>query len=115
MDTRVKNILVTVDAEPYPYSFDPASTALIVIDMQRDFIEPGGFGDTLGNNIALVAAIIPTVRKLMDTCRHYGVRGIHTPEAHRTHLADCPPAKTPRRTPTFPIGDVENMGRNFID
>ncbi len=115
MDTRTRGTLITVDAQPYPYSFEPASTALIVIDMQRDFIEPGGFGDTLGNNIALVAAIVPTVRKLMDACRRYGVRVIHTREAHRTDLADCPPAKIQRGSPTLRIGDVGKMGRILID
>lgn len=115
MDARTSNMLITVDAQPYPYTFEPASTALIVIDMQRDFIEPGGFGDTLGNDIALVAAIVPTVRKLMDVCRHYGVRVIHTREAHRTDLADCPPAKIQRGSPTLRIGDAGAMGRILID
>src|SRR5437016_4101720 len=40
--------LSTMNAEPYAFEFDPRSTALIVIDMQRDFVEPGGFGEALG-------------------------------------------------------------------
>jgi nicotinamidase-related amidase len=115
MDTLTQSALITVDAQPYPYTFEPAATALIVIDMQRDFIEPGGFGATLGNNIALVAAIVPTVRKLMDVCRQYGVRVIHTREAHRTDLADCPPAKILRGSPSLRIGDTGAMGRILID
>ncbi len=115
MDARTRSALITVDAQPYPYVFDPASSALIVIDMQRDFIEPGGFGATLGNNIALVAAIVPTVGKLMDVCRQHGVRVIHTREAHRTDLADCPPAKIRRGAPSLRIGDVGSMGRILID
>jgi nicotinamidase-related amidase len=115
VDTRTQSVMVTVDAQPYPFTFEPASTALIVIDMQRDFIEPGGFGDTLGNNIALVAAIVPTVRKLMDACRQHGVRVIHTREAHRSDLADCPPAKYHRGSPSLRIGDAGAMGRILID
>jgi nicotinamidase-related amidase len=107
--------LVTVNAEPYPYTFEPAKTALIVIDMQRDFIEPGGFGDTLGNNIGLLAAIVPTTRKLIETCRRHGVRVMHTREAHRSDLTDCPPAKRTRGNPSLRIGDAGAMGRILID
>src|SRR4051812_40516445 len=86
-----RSALLTVDAKPYAYTFTPAKTALIVIDMQRDFIEPGGFGDTLGNNIALLAAIVPTTRKLIEICRRHGVCVMHTREAHLRDLSDCPP------------------------
>src|SRR5476649_2282013 len=95
-----------IAAKPYDYSFEPAKTALIVIDMQRDFIEPGGFGETLGNNVALLAAIVPTVRELIAWCRGHGVRVIHTREAHRPDLADCPPAKRLRGNPSLRIGDA---------
>ncbi|MDB5808268.1 MAG: hypothetical protein JWN94_390 [Betaproteobacteria bacterium] len=105
----------TVNAEPYPYTFEPAKTALIVIDMQRDFIEPGGFGDTLGNNIGLLAAIVPTTRKLIEACRRHGVRVMHTREAHRSDLTDCPPAKRTRGNPSLRIGDAGAMGRILID
>jgi nicotinamidase-related amidase len=107
--------VVSVDAKPYSYSFDPATTALVVIDMQRDFIEPGGFGETLGNNIALLAAIVPTVGKLIGACRQHGVRVIHTREAHRADLSDCPPAKLKRGNPKMRIGDQGAMGRILID
>jgi nicotinamidase-related amidase len=107
--------LITVKAKPYSYAFDPAATALIVIDMQRDFIEPGGFGQTLGNNIGLLAAIVPTVAKLIGTCRQYGVRVIHTREGHRSDLSDCPPAKLKRGNPKLRIGDTGAMGRLLID
>ncbi len=107
--------MVTVDAKPYAYAFEPSTTALIVIDMQRDFIEPGGFGDTLGNNIGLLAAIVPTVAKLLTVCRSHGVRVIHTREAHRPDLSDCPPAKLLRGSPKLRIGDQGAMGRILID
>ena len=55
-----------VAARPYPYTFDTARTALVVIDMQRDFIERGGFGEALGNDVGRLAAIVPTVRALLD-------------------------------------------------
>ena len=104
-----------VNASPYAYTFEPRSTALIVIDMQRDFIEPGGFGETLGNNVALLAAIVPTVADLIGLCRSNGIRVIHTREAHRADLSDCPPAKRLRGNPKLRIGDHGNMGRILID
>ena len=47
----------TVEADPYAFEFDPATTALVIIDMQRDFVEPGGFGETLGNDVSLLASV----------------------------------------------------------
>ena len=104
-----------VAATPFNYRFAPASTALIVIDMQRDFIEPGGFGETLGNNVQLLAAIVPTVRELIGWCRTHGISVIHTREAHRTNLSDCAPAKRLRGDPKLRIGDSGPMGRILID
>jgi biuret amidohydrolase len=106
--------MATVKAKPYEYEFSPDKTALVVIDMQRDFIEPGGFGDTLGNNVKLLAAIVPTVKKLLDTCRKAGVTIIHTREAHRPDLSDLPPAKLKRGNPKLRIGDQSAMGRILI-
>jgi nicotinamidase-related amidase len=103
-----------VKARPYEYEFSPAATALIVIDMQRDFIEPGGFGETLGNNVKLLAAIVPTVRRLLETCRSSGMTIIHTREAHRPDLCDLPPAKRNRGNPKLRIGDEGPMGRVLI-
>jgi nicotinamidase-related amidase len=106
--------MATVKAKPYDYEFSPDKTALVVIDMQRDFIEPGGFGDTLGNNVKLLAAIVPTVKKLLDTCRKAGVTIIHTREAHRPDLSDLPAAKLKRGNPKLRIGDQSAMGRILI-
>ena len=105
----------TVSAQPYDYVFEPASTALIMIDMQRDFIEPGGFGHSLGNDVALLAAIVPTVRRLLDGCRAAGVAIIHTKEAHRPDLADLPVSKRRRGNPALQIGDSGAMGRLLVD
>lgn len=107
--------MASVAAQPCAYTFEPATTALIVIDMQRDFIEPGGFGETLGNNVGLLAAIVPTVATLIGLCRQHGVRVIHTREAHREDLSDCPPAKMKRGNPALRIGDRGAMGRILID
>ena len=104
-----------IDALPHPYRFEPASTALLVIDMQRDFIEAGGFGETLGNEVARLAAIVPTVAALIDWCRTRGIRVIHTREAHRPALSDCPPAKRLRGAPALRIGDAGAMGRILVD
>ena len=86
----------TIAAQPYAYTFDPARLALVIIDMQRDFIEPGGFGAALGNDVSRLAPIIPAVAKLLGTFRELGLTVIHTKECHRPDLADCPPAKRGR-------------------
>jgi nicotinamidase-related amidase len=106
--------MITVAAQPFPYNFPPDKTALIVIDMQRDFIEPGGFGDTLGNNVALLAAIVPTTAKLIGLFREHGWTIIHTRENHSADLADCPPAKRMRGNPSLRIGDDAAMGRILV-
>jgi nicotinamidase-related amidase len=105
---------IEVAALPYPYVFDPATTALIVIDMQRDFIEPGGFGAALGNDVSLLAAIVPTVARLLDLCRRHGIAIIHTRESHSPDLSDCPPAKLRRGNGTLRIGDAGPMGRILV-
>jgi len=107
--------MLEVAAAPFAYAFDPATTALVVIDMQRDFIEPGGFGDALGNDVRRLAAIVPTVRELIAWCRGRGIRVLHTREGHRPDLADCPPAKRRRGAPRLRIGDVGPMGRILVD
>ena len=101
-------------ALPFAFEFDPATTALIVIDMQRDFVEPGGFGAALGNDVSLLQAIIPTVALLIDSCRRAGVPVIHTRECHLSDLSDCPPAKRLRGKPSLRIGDPGPMGRILI-
>ena len=104
-----------VAARPYPFPFEPASTALVVIDMQRDFIERGGFGEALGNDVSRLAAIVPTVRELLAWGRAHGLRVLHTREGHRGDLADCPPAKRRRGGALARIGDPGPMGRILVD
>ncbi|MBO9534402.1 MAG: cysteine hydrolase [Solirubrobacteraceae bacterium] len=105
---------VTVEARPYPYSFDPATTALVIIDMQRDFLEPGGFGETLGNDVSLLAPTIPVVGAVLAAAREQGMTVIHTREGHRPDLTDLPPAKKARGNPTLAIGDEGPRGRILV-
>ena len=106
--------MTTIAATPFPYSFDVATTALVIIDMQRDFVEPGGFGASLGNDVTRLQAIIPTLRRVLDAWRTRGGLVIHTRESHLPDLSDCPPAKRLRGTPTLRIGDAGPMGRVLI-
>lgn len=104
----------TVAADPFLYGFPIPGVGLLIIDMQRDFLEPGGFGAALGNDVAPLAVIVPTVRRLLDAFRAHGLPVIHTKEAHRPDLSDCPPAKRQRGTPRLRIGDPGPMGRILI-
>jgi len=101
-------------ALPFPYEFDIAHTALVLIDMQRDFIEPGGFGETLGNDVSLLEAIVPATRRALHAWRQAGGLVVHTREAHLADLSDCPPAKRNRGNPTLRIGDEGPMGRILV-
>lgn len=83
----------TIHALPCPFTFDPQRTALVRIDMQRDFIEPGGFGAALGNDVSLLAPVVPAAAKLVAWARRTGVLVVHTRECHRPDLSECPDAK----------------------
>ncbi len=106
--------MAQIAAQPFAYDFDPAHTALIVIDMQRDFAEPGGFGESLGNDVSRIQVIVPTVAKLIAGFRDHGLTVIHTQECHRPDLSDLPPAKRDRGNPKLRIGDMGPMGRILI-
>ena len=103
-----------VDARPYPFAFDPATTALVVIDMQRDFLEPGGFGESLGNDVSQLRRTIAPLRTLLAGWRGAGLTVIHTREGHLPDLSDCPPAKLARGRPSARIGDPGPRGRILI-
>ncbi|PZQ50386.1 MAG: isochorismatase [Rhodovulum sulfidophilum] len=105
---------LTLPAEPAPLAFDPAATALVVIDMQRDFLEPGGFGETLGNDVSLLQAAVGPCARALDAARRTGMLVIHTREGHRPDLSDAPPAKIARGVPSKRIGDPGPMGRILI-
>lgn len=101
-------------ARPYPYAFPRRQLGLLLIDMQRDFIEPGGFGSALGNDVSRLAAIVPYAARLLAGFRRAGLCICHTKEAHRADLSDCPPAKLHRGTASLRIGDAGPMGRILI-
>lgn len=103
-----------IAAEPFPFLLEPAALALIVIDMQRDFVEPGGFGESLGNDVSRLQAIVPTVRRLIEGFRERRLPVIYTMECHRADLSDCPPSKRDRGAPRLRIGDPGPMGRVLI-
>jgi biuret amidohydrolase len=102
------------EAKPYPYDFADNAVALVIIDMQRDFLEPGGFGATLGNDVSRLAPAIEPARRLLATFRQHRLPVIHTREAHRPDLSDCPPAKRMRGNAKLRIGDQGPMGRILI-
>ena len=106
--------MIEIPARPYPFSLDPARTALVVIDMQRDFVECGGFGEALGNDVTKLQAIIPTVAALLALFRARGWPILHTRECHLPDLRDCPPAKRLRGKGALCIGDVGPMGRLLV-
>jgi nicotinamidase-related amidase len=105
---------VTVSAEPEAISIDPQRTALILIDMQRDFLEPGGFGETLGNDVSLLQAAVAPCKALLEGARHHGLLIIHTREGHRPDLSDAPRAKIERGAPSARIGAPGPMGRILV-
>ncbi|WP_118135157.1 cysteine hydrolase family protein [Oceanicella sp. SM1341] len=105
---------VQLAAEPAPLKFSPARTALIVIDMQRDFLEPGGFGETLGNDVSLLQAAVGPCGAVLEAARRAGMLIIHTREGHRPDLSDAPPAKLARGAPSKRIGDPGPMGRILV-
>jgi len=103
-----------VDAEPEAIAINPERTAVIVIDMQRDFLEPGGFGESLGNDVSLLGAAIAPIKALLEGARKKKMLVIHTREGHRTDLSDAPKAKVERGDPATRIGAAGPMGRILI-
>ena len=105
---------LNVHARPFDFALQPVKAALVIIDMQRDFIEPGGFGAALGNDVSLLAAAIEPTRALLDAWRSHGWPVVHTRESHAADLSDCPPAKRSRGNPALRIGDKGPMGRLLV-
>src|SRR3981081_4821629 len=101
----------TIVAEPEPIDLDWTTTALIIIDMQRDFMEPGGFGETLGNDVSQLARAVQPIAAVLAAARASGMLVVHTREGHLPDLSDAPPAKIKRGAPSLRIGDPRPMGR----
>jgi len=106
--------MIQVRAEPYDFAFAPGGCALVIIDMQRDFLEPGGFGAMLGNDVSLLRPAIAANRRLLEAWRLARLPVIHTREGHRPDLADLPPAKQARGRGASRIGDAGPMGRILV-
>ena len=107
----------TLDALPEPLAISIDRTAVVMIDMQRDFIEPGGFGASLGNDVALLRRAIGPCQALLAGARAAGMLVIHTREGHRPDLSDAPPAKLERGEPDHArIPELQPMpGEPVID
>jgi nicotinamidase-related amidase len=103
--------VTAIDAEPYPFAWVPEQCALLIIDMQRDFLEPGGFGEMLGNDVSALRVTIDPNRRLLTAWRKAGLLVLHTREGHRPDLADLPPSKWRRGNGDKRIGDAGPLGR----
>lgn len=106
--------MIEIQAQPMPVTLDLAKTALIVIDMQRDFLLEGGFGAQLGNDVRHLRRTIKPIQQLLAAARHLGMVVIHTREGHAPDLHDCPPTKLDRWAEGTRIGDMGPMGRILV-
>ena len=106
--------MAEVLAAPYPFPLDPGRAALVIIDMQRDFLEPGGFGAMLGNDVGQLAGVVAPLKRLLAAARAGGLFVIHTREGHRPDLSDLPAAKKRRGRGPLTIGDPGPMGRILV-
>lgn len=107
--------MTIISAKPYDYPVpDWQQVALVIIDMQRDFLEAGGFGAALGNDVTLLQAIVPTVQQLLERFRAHQLTIIHTVEGHQSDLSDCPSSKLNRGKGSLKIGDSGPMGRILV-
>jgi nicotinamidase-related amidase len=106
--------MVAVPAQPYEFEFDPRTCAVVVIDMQRDFVDPGGFGEALGNDVSRLRRTIAPIGAVLAAARAQGLLVIHTREGHRPDLADLPESKRLRGRLTVKIGDPGPMGRLLV-
>ena len=109
-----KRNTIPVAAKPYDFNLVPSACALLIIDMQRDFLEPGGFGEALGNDVSLLRRVIAPIEQLLAAWRTRGLTVVHTREGHRPDLSDLPPAKNRRQPVGHRIGDVGPMGRLLV-
>jgi nicotinamidase-related amidase len=105
---------IRVPARPYDVFIEPAATGLVVIDMQRDFLEPGGFGELLGNDVSLLAGVVEPLAEVLSAARGAGMLVVHTREGHRPDLSDCTPSKLARGRLEVGIGDPGPKGRVLV-
>ena len=105
---------ITFEAEPASLDVDLTHAALVIIDMQRDFLEPGGFGAALGNDVYRLKVAVEPCRDVLAAFRRRGAAVIHTREGHRPDLSDAPRHKVERGDPTMRIGAPGPMGRILV-
>jgi nicotinamidase-related amidase len=105
---------IVIEAEPEAIAIDLNKTAVVMIDMQRDFLEPGGFGESLGNDVSLLSLAIEPCKILLNAVRQQGLLVIHTREGHLPDLSDAHRAKVERGDPRLRIGQMGPMGRILI-
>ena len=103
-----------IDAEPHALPIETDRTAVVMIDMQRDFLLPGGFGEALGNDVSRLGAAIRPCAALLEGARARRMLVVHTREGHRPDMTDAPPAKVERGSPKTRIGAPGPMGRILI-
>ena len=72
--------------EPVNGTIDISKTALILIDMQRDFLEPKGFGELLGNDVSKLQRAVGPCQRLLHAARQRNMLVIHTREV--SHVCD---------------------------
>lgn len=106
--------MITIPATPYDFECARESTALLIIDMQRDFVEPGGFGELLGNDVSQLRSTIEPIRQVLEFFRIQNLAVFHTREGHKPDLSDLPYSKRKRGNLSCGIGDVGPMGRVLI-
>lgn len=105
---------ITLDAEPAAIELEWSRSALLIIDMQRDFLQPGGFGSSLGNDVSKLRRAVVPCQALLSAARAHGLTVIHTREGHRADLSDAHPHKVLRGDPASRIGADGPMGRILI-
>jgi nicotinamidase-related amidase len=103
-----------IEAGPYPFPLEPDRAALVIIDMQRDFLQPGGFGAALGNDVSQLAGVVAPTQRMLAAARDAGLLVVHTREGHRPDLSDLVPAKHRRGRGSLRIGDRGPMGRILV-
>lgn len=106
--------MIAVPATPYPFDLDPARVALLCIDFQRDFLETGGFGESLGNDVSTLREAIEPASRVIERFRELGWPVLHTREGHRPDLSDLFATKRDRGAPGTRIGDDGPMGRVLV-
>ncbi|KAK7202727.1 Isochorismatase-like protein [Myxozyma melibiosi] len=109
-------------AKPAPFPLPAARTALIIIDMQRDFVLPSGYGAIQCPSAEVFAQVSGLIGPCLDALRasrKLGMTVVHTREGHVPDLSDCPPTKTDRQRGAntrhfLTIGEEGPMGRLLV-